>query len=149
MKRLEQLLEKINETSQMPSNLDDPLYNTPVKLHGYTIRPTVTQAHGSDMGNVLIILRPDLTREQHHQLARTFGDTANRMEDEWDKVINRAAQATWGRPWRATDYRISGIGSDEFSDEYKNKLRKLAQEGSKAKIISVAHGYAAKLKRIA
>jgi hypothetical protein len=31
---------------------------------------------------------------------------------------------TWGRKWQTSDYRVSGIGSNEFSEKMKTQLRK-------------------------
>jgi len=133
---------------QASISLDDPLYSTPVKIRGYSGAITVTSAHGKDAGDVLIKLRPDMTRAEHAQLARKFEPMAKSLQKEWEDTLNDAAMETWGRSWQVFDYKISGIGSDEFSDKYKNKLRYLAQASTKAKSIALAHTYASKSRRI-
>jgi hypothetical protein len=137
-----------NKTAASLSDLKDALYNTPVKLKGYNGAVTVTQAHGKDMAEVLIKLRPEMSRSQHAQLAHSFAALGQTLQADWERVLDEAAQETWGRPFRVTDYRVSGIGSNEFSNEFKEQLRPLAQGSSKAKAIAEAHSYAAKSRRL-
>lgn len=139
-----------NETSQpLPSNVGDLLYNTPIKLRGYTSTQTAASVLvGKHAGVILVRLRPDITKAQHAQLSKTFSDMAKKMESKWGKVINKAARETWGRDFNVLDYRISGIGSDEFSEKYKKELRTLAQGSSKAERIALAHEQASKSRKI-
>ena len=134
--------------ASLPSSIKDKLYSTRVKFRGYNTQPSVETAHGKDAGDILIMLRPDITKAQHAQLSKKFLDLSNKMNKQWDKVINQAAQATWGRDWQVSDYRVSGIGSSEFDEKYKKKLRELAHGSSKAKAISDAHKYASKSRKI-
>lgn len=55
---------------------------------------------------------------------------AERSRRAWSREAERAALETFGRPWQFTDYRISGIGSDQFTDERKERLRFLAHRRS-------------------
>lgn len=132
------------------SDLKDSLYNTPVKLKGYNGGVTISTAHGdADKARVLIQLQPAMTRSQHASLARGFTTLSDHLDAEWNREIDEAAMETWGRPWRPTDYRISAIGSDEFSNERKNKLRTFAQGATKAKYIAQGHEAAAKSRLLA
>jgi len=135
-------------SASLPKGIDDKLYITKVKLPKYNIVPSVLTAHGADAGKILVMLRPDITKAQHAMLAKKFSDLDKKMMKQWDKVINKAAMETWGRPWEVTDYRVSGIGSDEFSEKYKKKLRELAHGATDAKKISEAHKHASKSRRI-
>jgi hypothetical protein len=126
----------------------DPLYRQRVKLRGYNGQPSVMSAHGKDAGDILIALQPDMTKSQHAQRSREFESLADRLQGLYDQALDDAAQDAWGRDFRVTDYRVSGIGSDEFSEAHKERLRTLAQSLSAAKTISSAHGYASKSRRI-
>ena len=126
----------------------DPLYRTRVKLRGYNGPPTVMSAHGKDSGDILIALRPDMSKAQHAQRSREFESLADRLQGLYDQALDDAALDAWGRNFEATDYRVSGIGSDEFSEAHKERLRTLSKSLSAAKIIGTAHGYAAKSRRI-
>lgn len=126
----------------------DALYRTRVKLRGYNGQPNVLSAHGKDAGDVLIQLAPNMTRAQHAQRAREFEALENDLQDQYDRALDAAAMETWGRKFEATDYRVSAIGSDEFSDRHKERLRELAHGLSAAKTIAGAHTYASKSRRI-
>jgi hypothetical protein len=145
---LNSITRRLERSAASLADLKDSIYNTPVKLKGYNIRPTVTQAHGADAGKVLIQLAPEMTKSQHASLAREFEALADKLEKEWGEVADEAAQATWGRDFRVTDYRVSGIGSDEFSDEYKDKLRISAHGTGKARAIAAAHEAASKSRML-
>jgi hypothetical protein len=136
------------KTAVSVKDLKNPIYRTPVKVRGYNGKPTVMSAHGKDAGDVLIALQPETTRAQHAQLARGFEALSDSLSDDYNRTLDEAAQATWGRPWQVTDYRVSGIGSDEFSEEFKEKLRPLAYGMSQAETIAHAHAFAAKSRRI-
>lgn len=126
----------------------DPLYRTPVKVRGYNGHPTVMSAHGKDAGDVLIQLTPDLSKAKHAQKAREFKALAETLQKKYEEAQDLAAQDTWGRDFQITDYRVSGIGSDEFSEKHKDTLRTLAHGMSEAETISRAHEYASKSRRI-
>jgi hypothetical protein len=129
--------------------LQDKWYNTPVRVRGYNGQPTVYQIHDhKDAANALIALRPEVSRAEHAQLARKFEALADFCRKEWSKVADAAAMETWGRPFQFHDYRISGIGSDEFSREFKEDLRALAHGEGKAKRLTRAHEAAAKSRRL-
>lgn len=136
------------KTAVSVKDLKNPIYRTPVKVRGYNGKPTVMSAHGKDAGDVLIALQPDVTRAEHAQQARGFEALSESLSDQYSRTLDEAAQATWGRLWRVTDYKVSGIGSDEFSEPFKEKLRFLAHGMSQAKTIAQAHGFAAKSRRI-
>ena len=107
----------------LPKNVMDKTYTERVKLRGYNGPVTVFSAHGSDAGKVLRKLHPEMTKEEHLDLARKYKKRGYAMDTLHSRLLDRAARQTWGRPWRTTDYRISGIGSDEFSASMKKRLR--------------------------
>lgn len=45
------------------------------------------------------------------------------LETEYDAVLNSEAMRVFNRPWLPSDYKISGIGCAEFSEDAKNILR--------------------------
>lgn len=140
-------LRKIKTAASL-SDLNDSLYNTRVKLKGYNGQVTVSTAHGADKGKVLIQLAPQMSKGAHSAKAREFAALAEKLDEEWSREADEAAMETWGRPFQVTDYRISGIGSDEFSPARKNKLRTFAHGGTKAKDIAEAHTAAAKSRML-
>lgn len=119
-------------------------YHTPVKLKGYQrpLRPSQMMS-ASDAGKALIHNNPDWTKEDHQRLAADHHAAAAYHDEQWGKKADEAAKATFGRPYQFTDYKISGIASDKFSDEHKDALRHHAHAGSFHKQMEVAHEAAA------
>lgn len=73
---------------------------------------------------------PTWTRADHARQALAMERAAHRCISAWSREAEAAALETFGRPWQFTDYRISGIGSDEFTAERKERLRTLAHRRS-------------------
>jgi hypothetical protein len=71
----------------------------------------------------LLKRRVSWTRTERWALAAEYDRSAAHAEAIYSDLLDVAALATWGRKYRHTDYHISGIASDEFSDAFKNALR--------------------------
>lgn len=69
---------------------------------------------------------PGWSRADHARQALAMERLAKRTAGAWSREAERAALETFGRPWQFTDYRVSGIGSDAFTDARKERLRTLA-----------------------
>jgi hypothetical protein len=119
------------------------VYFDRVKLPKYNGAVSVLSANGADAGRLLRRRLPDFDITSHVHAALFYKRQRERMAVAWNKTANRAAQVTFGRPFEFTDYKISGIGRDEFSDGFKNRLRKLAHESGDAGVIAAAHWRAA------
>jgi hypothetical protein len=50
------------------------------------------------------------------------------LQARWLRVVKAAAPAALGKEWFCTDYRVSGIGRDEFPQEVKDTLRHINRE---------------------
>jgi len=107
----------------LPKNVTDKTYTERVKLRGYNGPVTVFSAHGADAGKILRKLHPEATKAEHLSLAAKYQKRAYQMDALYGRLLNRAARQTWGRDWRTSDYRVSGIGSNEFSASMKKRLR--------------------------
>lgn len=129
--------------------LEHKAYQGRAKLRGYRSPVSAFQTVTTkDAGDVLISLCPTWTREDHRRLAHTHAKLAERDYTRWNRRADEAAQATFGRTFSFTDYRISGIGREEFPDEFKVELRKTISEACRHKILAHAHAAAAKSRRI-
>lgn len=82
---------------------------------------------------------PDWTKEQHAAAVAILEKMEQDNKKEWADIADEAAQETWGRPWRAFDYKVSGIGSDEFSKEFKDRLRENVRFGTAINNAKLAH----------
>lgn len=128
------------------ANLSHPAYNTPVKLKGYNFKQGVTATQAltpSDAAKVLVRNSPEWTKGDHRSLSDAHHHAAKEHEHAWNATADEAAQQKWGRNFEASDYQISGIGSDEFSHRHKEALREHAHARSKHLSMAAAHAAAA------
>jgi len=139
-------------STQTHSLLDHPAYLMVVKISGYNTigsRITVFQAvTDADAAKVLIKACPEWSKQDHLRLQEEHRAEAKRHREAWEKVADEAAQATFGRPFQVTDYRVSAIGSYEFSPEHKQALRLHAYAKGKHQRLASAHGIAAHSRRV-
>ncbi len=125
-----------------------PIYTKRSKVGKYNGPQSVLSVHSaSDAGKLLRKRLSDWTRAQHKHAAEDAFKKANQVEVAYGRALDAAAQETWGRAYRASDYRISGIGSDEFSAKRKTQLRNLSHTTGKLKNIGYAHQWASKHAR--
>lgn len=126
-------------------SIDHPAYSAQVKLKGYNGKTTVHQSvNAQDGGKILRAAHPEWSAADHAKLSDAHRRAATAHDKEWDVVANEAAQQKWGRNFEFGDYKISGIGSDEFSARHKDKLRTLAHGKTKHRTLADAHAAAAK-----
>lgn len=122
--------------------LDHPAYHLQVKLPGYFPRRSVLQAATDrDKARALKKANPEWTKEDHQRLALMHALASEHQFEVWNQRLNAAAMETFGRPFGFFDYRVSGIGREEFSAARKEKLRFSALAHSSH--LSVARGHAA------
>jgi hypothetical protein len=142
------LPESVDEAKAVPP-IDSPTYREVAKLPKYNAKVSPLSAHGSDGGKLLAKRLPGWTKADHLAAASEHEKKADEMSKQHSALLNTAAQAVWGRDFKVTDYRISGIGSDEFSQEHKDELRRLAHTSSAHKDAAHAHRAAAKMRSLA
>jgi hypothetical protein len=115
--------------------------------HGYTRAVTVLTTLGpEDTKELLCKFMPGLTRQQHRTLGEAHLRASIQCQLDWGKTVNAAAQETFGRAYEATDYKISGIAREEFSEGRKNTLRDLAHKESAHSHVAWGHLMAAGLR---
>jgi hypothetical protein len=87
---------------------------------------------------------PSMSKEEHRKRAAENRREVERLQKRYTQELEDAAQETFGRAWEATDYRIAGIGRDEFSDERKERLRLLCRAIDARRSIAYAHDHCAR-----
>jgi hypothetical protein len=128
--------------------LDHPAYHQAVQLPKYNGKVTVFQAlSGTDGARVLRSVNPDWTAEDHMTLASLHQTESAKQQMRYGVLLNAAAKETFGRPFQVSDYRISAIGTDQFSDSMKTELREAAHAQSYHAIVARAHMTAARRRR--
>jgi len=147
--------EDLDEAGKIPTWSGSSL--PPITHAVYTARQRVARyngaqsplsMHGTDGGKILAQRFPGWGRAQHSAAAKKHEKKAAKLDREWSKVVNDAAQETWGRKYRVTDYRVSGIASSEFSDKHKDALRHAAQTATKHRDAAQAHAGAANMRSL-
>lgn len=132
----------------MSPELSHPAYEQAFRLKGYSGKITLFQAVSTaDAAKVLKQANPNWTAQDHKRLSQQHAEAAAKYEVEWGQLANEAALQTFGRPYSIFDYKVSGIASEEFPDEFKEKLRFAAHAKSHHTTASRAHEHAARIRR--
>lgn len=120
-------------------------YEQWVKLPRYNCRIAVPCASTvADAARLLIRFNPQWTKQDHEELAKAHGDAAKECAVKWDEEVERASMETYGRPYRITDYQISGIARDEYGSARKDALHLFALGKTYHNFIGRAHAEAAR-----
>lgn len=126
-------------------------YSTRARVYGYAYKPTVfsvvTAQGAAKIINQQII---GWTKEDARRMSKFHQEEAARKEALWYKKREEAHMRVFGVEPTFLDYKISGIGRDEYSEEDKNFLRACAHDGSRHKRLADAWAYLAKhyLRRV-
>lgn len=72
---------------------------------------------------------PAMSRGEHAAASVNHNKKAQRCDVLWGRIADKASREVFGRPFGLGDYRVSGVGRDEFSERHKNMLRKIARQG--------------------
>lgn len=101
-----------------------------------------------DAGGRLLRRRlPKWGKEDHIAAARHHLRMSDKRGREWGDLQRQAHQQAFGKDPEFHDYRISGIGRDEYSDEFKDRLSKAAVSKTGHKYAAAAHWKAAGKRR--
>jgi hypothetical protein len=108
------------------------------RVKGWTT-PISPASHGSLAKSLLRRRLPGWKKEDHLAQAGRFKQAAEKLDAAWEKKWETAYQAKYGRPPKAGDYRVSGVGDDGLAATDKNLLRGLARARSRAEYLASAH----------
>lgn len=130
--------------AKVPSYADD-IYQKRFKFPKVSVHETAMHSYGNNGAKIVISLFPDWTKEDHLAASAKHEKDADKMDDQWGKLQKQAHKQTFGKDPEFGDYKISGIGSDKYPEDMKDKLRELAHGATKARALSYAHKDAARL----
>ncbi len=108
------------------------------------VTPLTSGAWNSQAVIALLRNTPTWTKSDHQDVAAKHKKTAQKFERLWGKTQDAAHMERFGRKATMADYRVSGIGRDDYSEAKKNLLRKLARAISDHNILAAHHAAAAK-----
>lgn len=125
---------------QILSDLDHPAYHGQVRLHGYAGKVNISQVVlDGDAAKVLQRLNPSWLKADHQRLSKQHEQAMTTLDAQYRVLQDEAAMETFGRPFQFMDYKISAIGSDEFTEEKKTALRFAAHASATHSRLSRAH----------
>jgi predicted ATPase len=81
----------------------------------------------------------DATTAIHKQLRDEAWTREKALQQEWWQIADTEFQRLFKRPMEVYDYKVSGVGREEFSESVKEKLRSLISEENKFAAIRYAH----------
>lgn len=82
---------------------------------------------------------PNITRAQHIKFAKEFKALSEKLSKQWMNAADKASVKEFGKHWEIFDYKVSGIGRDDFSQTTKEKLRSITRKESDARSKYYAH----------
>jgi hypothetical protein len=123
------------------------VYKSHFKLPKYNGLATIfTPSLGTTAAaKILISLFPSWSKEDHLRAAAKFSRMETKYDEKWAEAQKAAHNKKFGKDPQFADYKVSGIGRDEYAEDDKKVLRKLAHSKSKASILAWAHKAAAKM----
>jgi len=143
--QLSSSLDTGSRSGQMPS-LDHPAYTTTVRRgwHGNT-RPVsaLTVVTASDGKHLLRRFMPNVGKFEHRILAGRHMRASIEHCRQWSALVDAASMEVFGRNFLPTDYRISAIAREEFSEEHKQALRRHSYAEANHHQLAVLHYMAA------
>jgi hypothetical protein len=100
-------------------------YQKPFKLKGNGNRQyNIFQSHSdSQMRQAAKQLFPDMDYQDHKDRAESYRQKLDEAQKHYEDTLDKYAEKEFGRKLTATDYKVSGIYRDDFSDEAKHKIR--------------------------
>jgi hypothetical protein len=131
------------ERKQVP--LTHSVYHQTTKLRGWNCKTAALRCHDAKIAARLIRrFGPTWTSQEHASIARYHTHRAEKLLAVYKRVLERAALHSLGRPWQFTDYKVSGVGRDEFSEAHKRVLRHCIHRSYEHEDMAEAHAVLAR-----
>lgn len=144
MSKAGDLMSLLNESGNKITDINDPIYTKKQKFPKYNVPISPISAHSSADGAKILKSRlSGWTKEDHLAAAEYHEEQSKKKDADWGKTREKAHKDVFGTDPGFSDYKVSGIGRDEYSDKDKAKLRKLAAEASSHKSVAAVHKYLA------
>jgi len=126
-----------------------PAYQSLVKLRGYSRETTAAHAvTPQDGARILVRAMPEWSQRDHARLAVLHHEAAKFNQKKWSGVAESAAMSAFGRPYQISDYRMSAVANELFSDAEKAQLRMYAHAEARHLALAAAHNYASRMRSV-
>jgi len=122
------------------------IYYQPFKLKGNGKRQyNIFQSHNdSQLRQAAKQLFYNLSKDEHKKLAKEYDDKYDKSNKEYSAYVEYAFKMEFDKKPSPSDYRVSGIWSDKFSEPTKNKLRSLLDAANQYRAAYYLHEAASK-----
>jgi len=119
-------------------HVSDDVYTRSEKVPKWNV--PVSPLRDRDVGGRQLKQRlPEFSKADHEHAAKAHMEAASEHEKAWGETQDKAHKETFGKKPEFHDYRVSGVGRDEYSEEHKDALRHHAL--SKTDHMSAAHAH--------
>lgn len=124
--------------------LSKKVYEKKHKMRGYTVTASIAGLlRKNEAAAILYRDFPHLDRSAHARLADKAAFVVVDADRAWSRTADREMHRLQGRPFRVTDYKVSGVGCEDFPPRVKEALRRLAHLKTTARAAMDAHAYLA------
>jgi len=66
---------------------------------------------------------PETTIADHKKARAIATEKIKKLKKQYNDLLDRGAKRLFGRKWQVYDYRVSGVGRDEFPESLKKSIR--------------------------
>lgn len=120
----------------------DSVYTEHVRQPKWNVK--VSPLMDSDVGGRLLRQRlPCWSKDDHRDAAATHIRAAHDAQRKWGETADQAHRETFGKQRTPLDYRVSGVGREEYAGHHKDALRQFARDHSSHAGAAHAHWRAA------
>ena len=84
---------------------------------------------------------PNIPYSKHKELAAKYLAKSKNYQKRYSRAVDAAFMSKFGRKPTATDYKVSGIYSDDLHEADKNKIRVILAKWSHFEGIARLHNY--------
>lgn len=107
---------------------------------GCTYQPSVLTSHDPYTAKRLLRkFMPCASKADHVNYAIAHAEARATADAFWSGLVDIEFKVIFGRDFHASDYKISGIAREEFSDVVKNRLREFSGASSKHGSLCIYH----------
>lgn len=105
----------------------------------------IFQSHNdSQLRQAAKVLFGNMSKSEHAKLAKEYDEKYNKANKEYSAYVDYAFKKEFDKKATPSDYKVSGIWSDDFSEATKNELRKLLNEINEYRAAYYLHNAASK-----
>lgn len=129
------------DMSEFPlaKGMDNEIYHQKIKIKGVKEPVDIFSAPGGPRNILKALSKDTWSSSEHRDLAIKHFTASMCFQEIYSAKLDEAMMALCGRKFEVSDYKISGIGRDEFSEEQKTELRFLVRAIQNHKDIAYAH----------